>query len=64
MAEKTITLDEQDWLVIDRALQQMPFGQVVGVFHRMNEQFAKQLDQGQDGTASADGMRRVLRADA
>jgi hypothetical protein len=64
MPEKTVTLDDQDWLVIDQALQQMPYRAVVGVFQRMNEQFAKQLDQGQDGTASADGMRRVLRADA
>jgi hypothetical protein len=45
MPEKTVTLDDQDWLVIDQALQQMPYRAVVGVFQRMNEQFVAQSEQ-------------------
>lgn len=41
-AEKTITLPDDDWLLIDRALQQMPYGQVAPLYQRMNAQFAAQ----------------------
>lgn len=40
--EKTLTLPDEDWLVIDRALQQMPYGQVAGLYQRINEQFVAQ----------------------
>lgn len=41
---KTITLSDEDWLIIDQALQRMPYGQVVGIYQRMNPQFAEQHD--------------------
>jgi hypothetical protein len=62
MAEKTVTLDDQDWLVVDAALQRMPYGQVAGLFERINAQFSAQMekDLSDDDVAA----RRVLRADA
>jgi hypothetical protein len=42
--DKTITLPSEDWLVIDQALQQLPYGRVVEIYRRMNEQFVAQAD--------------------
>jgi hypothetical protein len=65
MADKTVTLPDEDWLVIDQALQQMPYGRVYAVYGRMNPQFAAQ-NVPAEGTMSEDGLaaRRVLREPA
>lgn len=45
MSEKTITLSDEDWIVVDQALQQMPYGRVAGLYTRINAQLTEQQDQ-------------------
>lgn len=57
---KTITLPDEDWLIIDQALQRMPYGQVAGVYQRINPQFAEQRESPLEAAKSepaSDGLR-------
>ncbi len=58
MGEKTITLPDRDWLVIDQALQALPYARVNEVFARMIPQFAAQNEQEAGPSPEA---KRVLR---